>query len=386
MKRVCVVVATLFTARAFLMDQIRALSGSYEVSIAANDDEPGLFESTRVRLIRLPIARNISPLSDLKALVSLYRLFRRERFDAVHSVTPKAGLLAMIASCTARVPVRVHMFTGQVWATRKGFTRALLKWMDRLLAACATHVLADSASQLAFLREQRVLPPGRGEVLANGSISGVDTTRFRPDPALRTLVHMELDIPAAATVFVFVGRLKRDKGVLDLAGAFARIAADTNAFLVLVGPDEEHLAGDVRQAAGASAGNLRLVGMTDAPERYMAAGDVFCLPSYREGFGAVIIEAAAAGLPAIGSRIYGITDAIEDGVTGLLVPPADVESLAAAMRLLADDRGRRNAFAHAARERASRYFSREVVTSATIAFYERILPPARASSVPASGL
>ena len=177
-------------------------------------------------------------------------------------------------------------------------------------------------------------------------------------------------------MFVFVGRLKRDKGVVDLAQAFARVAAETNAYLVLVGPDEEALTGTVRSAAGA---NLRLVGMTEAPERYMAAGDVFCLPSYREGFGAVIIEAAAAGLPAIGSRIYGITDAIGDGVTGILVAAADVEGLADAMRLLALDEPKRRALAHAARERALNHFSRDVVTAAVVAFYERILQRPQAS-------
>ena len=119
--------------------------------------------------------------------------------------------------------------------------------------------------------------------------------------------------------------------------------------------------------------------MTEAPERYMAAGDVFCLPSYREGFGAVIIEAAAAGLPAIGSRIYGITDAIGDGVTGILVAAADVEGLADAMRLLALDEPKRRALAHAARERALNHFSRDVVTAAVVAFYERILQRPQAS-------
>jgi glycosyltransferase involved in cell wall biosynthesis len=376
MNKVCVVVATAFTARAFLMDQIRALSALYHLSIATGDNEPELFHGMPVTAFQVPIVRNISPLADVRALVSLYRLCRRQRFDAVHSVTPKAGLLAMLASRMAGVPLRVHTFTGQVWATQTGFTRLLLKSLDRLLAACATHVLADSASQLAFLREQHVLRPGQGEVLASGSISGVDAARFRPDPATRALVRVELDIPDAATVFVFVGRLKRDKGVVDLAQAFARVAAETNAYLVLVGPDEEALTGTVRSAAGA---NLRLVGMTGAPERYMAAGDVFCLPSYREGFGAVIIEAAAAGLPAIGSRIYGITDAIGDGVTGILVAAADVEGLADAMRLLALDEPKRRALAHAARERALNHFSRDVVTAAVVAFYERILQRPQAS-------
>jgi hypothetical protein len=233
-----------------------------------------------------------------------------------------------------RVPLRVHTFTGQVWATQTGFTRLLLKSLDRLLAACATHVLADSASQLAFLREQHVLRPGQ----------------VKCSPAARSAVWMQrVSGPtrrrglwsASSWTFRMPLRCSFLSGGSNATRAWSISRRRSRGSLprpTLIscwsGPDEEALTGTVRSAAGA---NLRLVGMTEAPERYMAAGDVFCLPSYREGFGAVIIEAAAAGLPAIGSRIYGITDAIGDGVTGILVAAADVEGLADAMRLLALD-------------------------------------------------
>jgi glycosyltransferase involved in cell wall biosynthesis len=381
MKRVCVVVATLFTARAFLLGHLSALGRRYELSIAANGRDDTAFGDTRVRLIAVPIERKIAPLSDLRALAKLYAVFKSERFDAVHSVTPKAGLLAMLASRLAGTPVRVHTFTGQVWATKTGAPRTVLKTMDRLLAAAATHVLADSASQLAFLRREGIVAADRGEVLAKGSISGVDPARFRADAAVRAAARAELRIPDAALVYVFVGRLSRDKGVLDLAHAFSILAqSEPGPHLLLVGPDEEALASAVYEAAGKAASRIHIVGMTDAPERYMAAGDVFCLPSHREGFGAVVIEAAAAGLPAIGSRIYGVTDAIEEDKTGLLVPPGDVESLAGAMLALARDDGKRHALARAARTRALRDYSSEAVTSALVAFYERVLPPGDAAS------
>jgi glycosyltransferase involved in cell wall biosynthesis len=375
MSKVCVVVATLFTARAFLREHLRELARRYDLTLVANGADAELPEDIPLRLVTAPIERRISPLADLRALLVLYRLFRRERFGAVHSVTPKAGLLSMLAAFAARVPVRTHTFSGQVWATRTGVSRHMLKAVDRILAAAATHVLADSPSQLAFLRQQGILGHGVGEVLGKGSISGVDPLRFKPDPSTRAAVRTELAIGPGAIVFVFVGRLSRDKGVLDLARAFASVAArHPGVQLLLVGPDEDHLADAVHAAAGPAAGRLRLVGMTDAPEHYMAAGDVFCLPSYREGFGAVIIEAAAAGLPAIGSCIYGITDAIENGTTGLLVSAGDVDGLSTAMLTLATHEQVRLRLAHAARERALRDFSSSAVTAALISYYERVLP------------
>ena len=379
MKKVCIVVSTLFTAKAFLLDQIDHLSRRYEVTVAANvthdatDDT--LFRGTPVKLAHVPLERRISLASDWRALVVLYRVFRKGRFDAVHSFTPKAGLVAMLAGVAARVPVRTHTFTGQVWATRTGFARLALKTLDRLMVAGTTHVLVDSASQRAFLRGEGVLSENQGEVLARGSVSGVDVERFRPDAAARASTRVELSIPADAIVFVFVGRLGRDKGVIDLARAFESLArTEKNVYLVLVGPDEEGLEPAIKAAAAEAASRLRVVGMTDAPQRYLGAGDVFCLPSYREGFGSAVIEAAAAGLPAIGTRIYGIVDAIEDGVTGLLVPPGDTAALAAAMQRLASDEGARRTLGDAARRRALSDFSRENLTSAVMAFYERVLP------------
>ena len=383
MTRICIVVATLFTAKAFLLDQIAQLTRRYDVTVAANDVDPTLFSGLPVHLVQIPIERRISPLCDARALLGLYRLFRRERFEAVQSFTPKAGFLAMLASFAARIPVRIHTFTGQVWASRTGVARLLLRAIDRVMAAAATHVLVDSPSQCAFLRREGVLSKDRGEVLAQGSVSGVDTRRFTADAGTRAAARRELDIPADATVFLFLGRLSRDKGVLDLARAFAAVArAERNVWLLLIGPDEDGLTPAIRATAGEAAACLRLLGMTDVPERYLPAGDVFVLPSYREGFGSVIIEAAAAGLPAIGTRIYGVVDAIEEGATGLLVPPGDADALADAMRYLATDEKARRSLGAAARDRAQRDFSQERLTSALLAFYERVLPPAPRNGAP----
>ena len=322
--------------------------------------------------MQVPLQRKISPLSDLYALVRLYALFRQEKYAAVGSVTPKAGMLAMLAAAMAGVPFRIHIFTGQVWAARTGWKRWLLKAADRLMARLATHVLADSPSQRDFMVAEGIVAATKICVLGDGSICGVDGERFRPDADRRATIRRAHGIPDGATVFLYLGRLNRDKGMLDLADAFAR-QDRADAWLLVVGPDEEGMHDAMQARLGASRDRCRFVGYTDRPEDYMAAGDVFCLPSYREGFGMVIIEAAAAGVPAIASRIYGITDAVEDGVTGFLHSPGNAEEISRKMAAMIGDAALRAQMGRAARERALRLFSRQAVTQAWLDFYRQLL-------------
>jgi len=375
--RICIVVAAPLTLKAFMLGHLEALAAIAEVTVVADFSEedrqfpwPDKIARTAIR-----IARPIAPMADLLALLALARLFRQQRFDLVHSITPKAGLLAMLAAWCIRVPLRVHTFTGQVWLTRTGLMRIVLKSADRLLARLATQVLADSASQREFLIAQGIIAANKSAVLAHGSICGVDTTRFRPDPAARERVRHSHGIPSGALVFLYLGRINRDKGLLDLAQAFALVGSERpEAHLLLVGPDEGNM-GAALAGAAACAGRLHSVDLTDRPQDYFAAADVFCLPSYREGFGTTIIEAAAAGLPAVGSRIYGVTDAIVEGVTGLLFEPGDIQQLAQCMRTLADDASLRTRMGQRARERAVRDFSSTVVTAALLDYYEKLLAP-----------
>jgi glycosyltransferase involved in cell wall biosynthesis len=374
--RICIVVAAPLTLKAFMFGHLEALTRIAEVTVVANFTlEDGAFPwPEAITRVAIPIARPIAPWADLLALLALFRLFRTRRFDLVHSITPKAGLLAMLAAWLGGVPFRLHSFTGQVWVTRAGPMRSLLKSADQLIARLATHVLADSASQREFLIAQGIVAAPKSAVLAQGSICGVDTARFRPDAAARDRVRRSHGISPDAVVFLYLGRINRDKGLLDLAHAFAEAGArHPDAHLLLVGPDEGNLRAALTSAAAASAARLHSAGLTDRPQEYFAAADVFCLPSYREGFGTTIIEAAAAGVPAIGSRIYGITDAIVEGETGLLFEAGDVQQLAQSMRTLAGDASLRRRMGQRARERAVRDFSSAVVTAAMLEYYEKLL-------------
>lgn len=372
MKKICFVTTSPLIVNFFLVPHLLHLARRYEMSLAVRlPGEVPLRPLPGIDIIPVNIQREIAPLADAAALAALARLYRRRGFDLVHSFGPKAGLLSAAAGRMAGTRARLHTFTGQVWASRSGPMRALLRAADRAITRLATQVFADSTSQREFLEREGVVARGRIEVLGKGSLSGVDLQRFRPDPGARRAVRAELGISDAAPLIVFMARLTRDKGVLDVAKAFPRLEAGTA--LVVVGPDEQRLRGEARSLAGAAAARLRFVDYTDVPERYLAAADLLCVPSHREGFGSVLIGAAACAVPAVASRIYGVVDAVVDGETGLLFTPGDVDDLVRQLSRVLSDRALRERLGSAARARAEKYFSQEVVLRALEARYQEIL-------------
>lgn len=369
---VCFVSTIAWPLRVYMGPHIRKIAESSRVTLVADgvaELAQGDFGAT-VGFRDAAIPRKIRPLADLLALFTLWRLFRSGGFDCVHSIMPKAGLLAMLAAAAAGVPRRFHTFTGQVWATRTGFARRFLMLMDRLIAALATGVLTDSRSQRDFLIANGIVRAEKISVLGNGSVVGVDPLRFAPDPAAREQGRRDLGIGAGDFVFLFVGRLNRDKGVADLLQAFAEIPdRHPDMHLLLVGPDEGDYDTHIAALPDALRRHIHRIGFTSQPERYMAVADVICLPSYREGFGSVLLEAAAGGLPAVASRIYGISDAVVDGVTGILHEPGNVSEIVRDMLMLARDHALRSKMGAAARARAIEDFSEERLTAAFLDFY-----------------
>jgi glycosyltransferase involved in cell wall biosynthesis len=268
----------------------------------------------------------------------------------------------------AGVGVRIHTFTGQIWATHKGAGRLVLKNADKLIGRLSTDILADSFSQLRFLINEGVVSEAKSNVLEHGSVSGVDAKRFKPDGAARAKIRKELSIPDEDTIFLYLGRLNRDKGLLDLASAFFGIG-DTNVHLLVIGPDEEGIGPAMLKLAGTNAGRIHLTGFAKKPEEYIAASDVLCLPSYREGFGNAVIEAAAVGIPSIGSRICGLTDAISENETGLLFEAGDADELRKLMRVMCNDTALRSRLGQQARERALSQFTSEKLSLSWLNYY-----------------
>jgi glycosyltransferase involved in cell wall biosynthesis len=372
-KKLCYVATIPAVVHAFLRAHIQAAAQNHEVTVICNTADRQLLDGLKARIVLLPIERKPSPWKDLLVLFRLFVLFRRERFDIVHSIMPKTGMLAMLAGWMACVPVRIHTFTGQVWVTKHGAQRLLLKWFDRMIGGFATCALTDSPSQRDFLVHERVLLQDKADVVGGGSICGVDPSRFHPDAGHRTTVRHELGIAQDARVILFVGRLNRDKGMPELAAAFEMIARQHAAVeLLLVGAEEDVPFSRMREICAAVRDRLHYVSFTAAAERYMAAADVFCLPSHREGFGQVIIEAAACGVPAVASRIYGITDAVADGKTGLLFPAGDVTALTGALSRMVTENGLRQQMGDAARARALELFASQKITGETLRLYDRL--------------
>lgn len=359
---------------AFILPHIRNLNEFIPVQVIANSKKRNLLRQrgVDVPIDFVPIVRPIKPISDIKALWILYWQFKKHRPLAVHTITPKAGLLGMLAAWLTRVPVRIHSFTGQVWVKRTGFMRWLLKAADKLIVATATDVLVDSPSQQDYLVKQGILLAGQSKVLGSGSICGVNTKVFLPNKNVREEVRKQLGTTSDAIVCLYLGRLHPDKGVLDLAVAFGQVAdRHPKVELWVVGPDEGDVFQEMRKLTGKAVGRVKRLDYTPTPERFMKASDLFCLPSYREGFGSSVIEAAACGVPTLASRIYGLTDAVVEGQTGWLHKPGDIQDLSEQLDRLFANPIELTSTGVVARQYATTYFSEKILVEAMKDLYKR---------------
>lgn len=376
-KKICFVVAIPRTAESFLKDHIRKLQEEYEVHLVANfpDNYDGSFWFKDVIFHNVPIVRKITIGADLKALFALRKLFRKEKFDCVHSVTPKAGLLTALAGKLAGIPNRVHIFTGQVWATRTGTRRMLLKGMDKLIAACDTRLLVDGEGQRQYLIKEGVLSEKNSMTPAEGSIAGIKLDRYVVSAGVRAEERKNLGIKDDDVVFIFLGRLNHDKGIGELFEAFDQLVGECkNAKLLFYGSDEEGYDQKVVNYPNIKRGeNYFYPGLTKTPFNALQAADVFTIPTWREGFGVSVLEAQALSLPVITSNAYGVVDASVEGVTGLRCGVNDPEGLYRAMKQYYEHPEMRKAHGEAGRKRVVEHFSNDVVSKAWLDIYKEML-------------
>ena len=320
-----------------LKGQLKYLNQFFEVvGVAADTGKlKTVSEREGIRVVDIPMHREISLGADLKCLWLLYRLFRKERPEIVHANTPKGSLLSMIAAKLARVPHRLYLVTGLRYQGANGWLRRILMTMERISCFCATKVIPEGQGVKQILIQDHITRKPL-QVIHNGNINGIDTTYFSPDAVdiSREQMRQQLQLTDEDFAFIFIGRIVRDKGMNELAQAMRKLQeSHPQCKLILVGRFETELdpLADGNEDFFKQSPNVRFVGYQSDVRPYLLAADALVFPSYREGFPNVVLQAGAMKLPSIVTDINGCNEIIQNGINGVIIPPRDKESLINAM-------------------------------------------------------
>lgn len=357
----------------FFRDVMRNLRGMGYEMVALSSPGPDLdkLKEEGFHCVEVPMERHVSLVKDFKALCRMIRVLHKEKPYMIHSMTPKAGLLSMTAGWLTGVPVRIHTFTGLVWPTSTGLSRKILMTTDKILCACATHIIPEGEGVMNDLMKGRITKKPM-KVLGYGNVMGVDMERF--DPTRFANIHKD----DSSFTFVYVGRIVKDKGINELVEAFTLLHEKfQNTRLVLVGRYESDLdpvnqvtldriqSNPAIDAVGPQYGD-------DLLKEYIKA-NCFVMPSYREGFPNTVMEAGAMGLPSIVTDINGSREIIINEKNGLIVPPRAMQPLFEAMERMLIDNEARNKMAGNARRLIASRFERSFVQQCLIDYYKDIL-------------
>lgn len=362
-----------------LKGQLHFLQQHYKIVAVSGADEhlQQVAERENVKTISVGMERNISPLKDLRSLLQLYFLFRSEKPLIVHSITPKAGLLTMVAAYFARVPIRMHTFTGLIFPSRQGIMQKLLIAMDKILCYCATNIYPEGQGVQADLIKYKITGKEL-KIIANGNVNGVDVSVFNAElfsHAQKQALKTSLDIGSDEFVFIFIGRLVGDKGINELVQAFLRLSAATvNVKLLLVGPfesDLDPLSSETMLQINTSS-EIICAGFQKEVQSYLAISDCLAFPSYREGFPNVVLQAGAMGLPSIVTDINGCNEIIVEGENGIIIPVKDSDALYKAMSKMVAESIFRQRLQQNARQMIVSRYEQQVVWDAILAEYRRL--------------
>lgn len=362
----------------FCKGMLRELSEKYEVVGVSSPGEALEEVASRegVRVIAVPMERHISLWHDLRALVQMIGVFRKERPTMVHSMTPKAGLLCMIAGWLTGVPVRVHTFTGLVWPTSTGIKRKILMFTDKLTCACATHIIPEGEGVKSDLIAGKITEKPL-KVLGFGNVKGVDMIKCSRRPEVMIIAEKLRN--EDCFTFLYVGRVVRDKGINELCSAFEKLHKDfSNMRLFLVGPYEDSLdpISESSRRIIRENGAIKSVGAKSGDEllAYYASADCFVMPSYREGFPNTVLEAGAMELPSIVTDINGSREIVIEGENGMIVPPQNADTLYNAMKVIVQSKADREKLASNARKMIADRFEQSFVRKCLYDFYDEIIP------------
>lgn len=332
-KKIIIVTTVSETFTSILKGQPAYLNTLLDVELVTSPDDRSRFIDEGVKVHRVPMVRGINPLRDIVSVVQMLRLFMRERPSAVHSYTPKAGLVTMLAAWLCRVPIRIHTFTGLIFPTQTGFKKKLLICIDRLICGCATRIVPEGEGVKKDLMAYKITGK-KLSVIGHGNIAGVDLNFFDPKiPSISETsqsLKSRLKISVDDVVYCFVGRLNKDKGLKELAQAFSVLPV--GAHLIIVGDRDDSAPIDIlSMSVFESHPRVHLLGFQQDIRSALFSSDILVLPSYREGFPNVVLQAGAMGMPCIVTDISGCNEIIQAGFNGWLVAPHDHQSLANAM-------------------------------------------------------
>ena len=366
--------------RGILRGQLKFMSDKYDVIGVSSDslmlNEVKIHEG--VKVVPINMERTISPFKDLKALIQLYFLFKKEKPLIVHSHTPKAGILGMLAAKFAGVPHRLHTVAGLPLLVANGNKRKVLNLVEKVTYLSATEVFPNSFGLKDIIIEHNFCNPSKLKVLANGSSNGVNTRYF--DPSLfsenkKQELKSNLGIDKNDFVFIFIGRLVSDKGINEMINAFKRLNNEVALLkLVLVGPLESHLDPLDKKTIKEidSNNNIINIGLQNDVRPYFAIADILVFPSYREGFPNVVMEAGAMGLPSIVSNINGCNEIIKEGENGWIIPVKDEEAIYNKMKFCIENPNEVFKIANNSRELITSRYEQKIIWKALLEEYQKL--------------
>jgi len=363
-----------------LENQLNYMRQFYDVT-AISSDKPSLEQVGKaqgVNVYAVEMTRKITPLQDLKAFWQLYNYFRREKPFIVHTHTPKAGTVGMLAAKLARVPHRLHTIAGLPLLEAKGNKRQLLNGVEKITYWSATMIYPNSNTLKEIIIQEKFCKPGKLKVIGNGSSNGINTSHFNPEhfsDVEKQMLKSNLGITPEDFVFIFVGRLVGDKGINEMIAAFQKLNDIKAAVkLVLVGSQEDHL--DPLQIETLhqinTNPNIIAVGHQNDVRPYLAVSNALVFPSYREGFPNVVMQAGAMGLPSIVTDINGCNEIIVEGENGTIIPVKDSSAIFGAMKKMMEDDALRSFLVQNSRLMIASRYEQEVVWKAILAEYKKL--------------
>lgn len=368
-----------FSLSVLLSGQSKFMSNHFEVTGLSSPNKDDLDRVSRLECIpMLPIelTRQITPIKDLKSVWKLYKILKKEKPFIVHSHTPKAGTVSMLAAKLAGVPHRLHTVAGMPLLEAKGLKRTLLNTVEKVTYNCATKVYPNSKGLYEIILNQKFISKNKLKVIANGSSNGIDTSYFSPnfDNNNKNL-RKDLNIDEDDFVYVFVGRLVTDKGINELVSAFSKLTKNTkNIKLLLVGTYESDLDPLKPETLEDIKTNKKIInpGWQTDVRPYLSISNCLVFPSYREGFPNVVLQSGAMELPAIVTDINGCNEIIQQGISGLIIPTKNTEALYNAMKNILENPEKAKLMGIKSRAFIINNFERKVIWNALLKEYQSL--------------